>query len=111
MNDFLRKICIFCASLVVASGLQCYICDSATSDFCGAKVDTGKIKLSECGGENVKCGTQIQDPAEDGWIGVIRVCYPLGALPGMNETNGCHMWTNDNFTARYCFCETDGCNN
>ncbi|XP_046364176.1 uncharacterized protein [Haliotis cracherodii] len=110
MNDILRKICIFCAALVVASGLQCYVCDSAGSEFCGANVNTERIKPVECDDENVKCGTQIQDPAEDGWVGVMRVCYPLGSLPRMNETNGCHQWSNNNFTARFCFCETDGCN-
>lgn len=48
----------------------------------------------------------------EGWVGVIRSCYPLGALPGLNESNGCHKWFNPdlNFSALYCFCDTDYCN-
>ena len=48
----------------------------------------------------------------EGWIGIIRSCYPLGALPGLNESNGCHTWFNPdlNFSALYCFCDTDYCN-
>ena len=49
----------------------------------------------------------------DGWVGIVRVCYRLGSLSGINETNGCKQWTNDEvegYTALYCFCDTDYCN-
>ena len=47
----------------------------------------------------------------DDWIGIVRICYQKGTLPGMNETNGCKYWTNnDGYTAYYCFCDTDYCN-
>jgi len=47
----------------------------------------------------------------DGWVGIVRVCYQRGTLPGLNETDGCRYWTTgDGFTALYCFCTTDYCN-
>lgn len=48
----------------------------------------------------------------DGWVGVIRSCYPFGTVRGINESNGCHIYYNEdvNFTAEYCFCDRDYCN-
>ena len=48
----------------------------------------------------------------DGWVGIVRICYQLGSLNGINETNGCKNWTNAmlGYTAYYCFCDTDYCN-
>jgi len=46
---------------------------------------------------------------------IYRTCYEprkSGALlRGINASVGCRTWTNaNNFTARYCFCDTDLCN-
>ena len=45
---------------------------------------------------------------------IYRTCYQpdeSGLLRGINTSLGCRTWTNaDNFTALYCFCNTDLCN-
>jgi len=45
---------------------------------------------------------------------IFRTCYrpdESGLLRGINTSLGCRTWTNaDNFTALYCFCDTDLCN-
>jgi len=46
---------------------------------------------------------------------IYRTCYEpakSGLLRGINTSLGCRLWTNaNNFTALYCFCDTDLCNN
>ena len=45
------------------------------------------------------------------YAAIARTCYKQGSLPGLNSSVGCRTWTNsDNFTATYCFCDTDMCN-
>ena len=51
-------------------------------------------------------------PSENGWVGVIRSCYYPGDLEDMNETLGCHhhVIADTNFSAIYCLCDRDLCN-
>ncbi|ESO82365.1 hypothetical protein LOTGIDRAFT_169984 [Lottia gigantea] len=97
--------------------IRCYICSNTNNLACGLDFKTYQFKTEDCIDPNAKCGKQTQMPLEGdvsthGWVGVLRSCYLPGSLPGINETNGCHMWTNydQNFTASYCFCDTDKCN-
>jgi len=45
---------------------------------------------------------------------IYRTCYESddsSLLRGINTSLGCRTWTNaDNFTALYCFCDTNLCN-
>ncbi|XP_041367632.1 uncharacterized protein LOC121382177 [Gigantopelta aegis] len=95
--------------------LKCYVCNSASNGACGETFKFYQFTAEECVIDNAKCGKQIQPPIIDEkgeeWIGVIRACYQPGSLQNLNESNGCHNWTNaDNFDATFCFCDTDGCN-
>lgn len=43
--------------------------------------------------------------------GILRGCYTLGMLDGIDESRGCQDWTAQNgYRAHYCFCDTDYCN-
>lgn len=47
----------------------------------------------------------------DNYIGIMRGCYTPGSLPGVNEENGCHNWTDGQGSSfLVCFCDTDYCN-
>ncbi|XP_048242325.1 uncharacterized protein LOC124115549 [Haliotis rufescens] len=102
--------------LTLGAAIKCYKCHNSNSDACGEIFKSYQFSTYDCATENIKCGKQTQPPithnGRENWVGVIRTCYPMGSLPGINETDGCHYWTNpsDNFTAEYCFCSTDGCN-
>ncbi|CAG5133119.1 unnamed protein product, partial [Candidula unifasciata] len=77
------------------SAIRCYYCDNSNSAACGQDFKAYQFNSY-------------------GWIGVIRSCYYPGSgdLPGINETVGCHHYVHDkyNFTALYCFCDTEYCN-
>ncbi|XP_070200268.1 uncharacterized protein [Littorina saxatilis] len=94
--------------------MMCYICDNSKTSACGENFKAYQFDAIQCDENNGrnKCGKQEQDPNEDGWIGIIRSCYPIGALPGLNDSNGCHRWFNPdlNFSALYCFCDFNYCN-
>ncbi|XP_046553105.1 uncharacterized protein LOC124262646 [Haliotis rubra] len=102
--------------ITVGAAIKCYKCHNSNSDACGEIFKSYQFSTYKCASENMKCGKQTQPPithnGKENWVGVIRTCYPVGSLPGINETDGCHDWTNpyDNFTAEFCFCSTDGCN-
>ncbi|KAK0047555.1 hypothetical protein Bpfe_022982 [Biomphalaria pfeifferi] len=98
------------------SAIKCYSCDNSHSSACGNAFKAYQFQASECntGGntDQYKCGKQEQPPDSNGWVGVIRACYKLGDVGGMNETNGCHNHYDyeRNFTAIFCFCDTSYCN-
>ena len=48
----------------------------------------------------------------DNFIGVLRRCYYLGTLPGIDETDGCKTYVlpPNNDTFQFCFCSKDYCN-
>ncbi|XP_076450107.1 uncharacterized protein LOC143286430 [Babylonia areolata] len=106
---------VLCLMGLLATGraLRCYKCDNSVSRSCGEDFQAYQFEALECDQSLPhKCGKQIQEPIHDGWVGIIRGCYHLGSLPGVNETNGCHTWhhPHHNFTAVYCFCDLDFCN-
>lgn len=95
-----------------ATALKCFNCESHVNPACGAYFKAYQFKAENCDGTNFKCALQRQPARPDGWIGIVRICYQIGTLPGMNETNGCRKFTNEDngYTAYYCFCDTDYCN-
>ncbi|XP_041367697.1 uncharacterized protein LOC121382238 [Gigantopelta aegis] len=94
--------------------LRCYVCDNSANGACGEYFKMYQFKALNCPGSDFKCGKQTQPPLPGGWVGVIRSCYQMNSLPGINESDGCHHWTlpadPDNFTATLCFCSEDMCN-
>ncbi|XP_076471758.1 uncharacterized protein LOC143301393 [Babylonia areolata] len=106
---------LLCALWCAGDAIRCYHCDNDESPSCGNDFKWYQFDAMECSPDTpdgYKCGKQEQLPNADGWVGVIRRCYPLGQLQGINESNGCHRWFNPvlNFTALYCFCDRDFCN-
>ncbi|XP_052065491.1 uncharacterized protein LOC127705213 [Mytilus californianus] len=101
----------FMSLAVSVAGLKCFNCENHVNPACGVYFKAYQFKADQCPGTDVKCALQRQTD-KDGWIGIVRVCYQHGSLPGINETNGCKNWTNDmmGYTAYYCFCDTDYCN-
>ncbi|XP_046364170.1 uncharacterized protein LOC124140570 [Haliotis rufescens] len=112
MRDWCLIWFICLALISLGACIKCYRCDNKKNGACGEEFKSYQFTAYECIDQNMKCGKQTQLPLEDGWVGVMRSCYSLGSLPGINETNGCHYWINpsDNFTALICFCDTDMCN-
>ncbi|KAL8618928.1 hypothetical protein ACOMHN_020347 [Nucella lapillus] len=113
-DDVIFQVTLYTAT---SDAIRCYQCDNAVSPSCGNDFKMYQFEATECdpsSPDDYKCGKQEQQPieSEDGWVGVIRTCYHLGHLEGINETNGCHHWYNPNasFTALYCFCDRDFCN-
>lgn len=94
------------------TALKCFHCDNHLNPACGVYFKPYQFRAVYCPGPDYKCALQRQRKKDDGWIGIVRVCYQSGSLPGINETNGCRNWTNDmhGYTAYYCFCDTDYCN-
>ncbi|KAK3581485.1 hypothetical protein CHS0354_031818 [Potamilus streckersoni] len=115
-NVFQWIILIFIMCFADKGGsLKCYECDNGQNPACGVDFKSYQYEARVCTSSNVKCGLQRQLPlfhkSQGTFIGVIRLCYQLGSLRGINETNGCRYWTSpENFTALYCFCSTDYCN-
>lgn len=91
--------------------LKCFNCENKVNPACGAYFKPYQFKVDPCPGEGAKCALQRQT-VSDGWVGIVRICYQPGSLDGLNDTNGCRYWTNNQlgYTAYYCFCDTDYCN-
>ncbi|XP_033752835.1 uncharacterized protein LOC117336430 [Pecten maximus] len=113
MNVHILRILFFLlVSLTVVSSIRCYECENGVNPACGKYFKAYQFKAKKCGDGSpyFKCALQRQTEP-DGWVGIARVCYEMGTLYGLNETDGCREWTNDiGFTALYCFCSTNFCN-
>ncbi|PVD34083.1 hypothetical protein C0Q70_05345 [Pomacea canaliculata] len=106
-----HTVCM-CCGLSGSGAIKCYNCDNRKSNACGQNFKSYQYEATPCEEDTKKCGKQTQLPNADGWVGVIRSCYPFGTVRGINESNGCHIYYNEdvNFTAEYCFCDRDYCN-
>ncbi|GAB1601847.1 hypothetical protein Ahia01_000463200, partial [Argonauta hians] len=93
-----------------ATALTCYHCSNFKQEACGGNFQSYLFDGFQCDSMSTKCALQKNSPVEGGWIGFIRGCYTRGMLPGIDDNNGCRLWTVNNMTALYCFCETDFCN-
>lgn len=110
---------LYCISWIVlvnfkkSMQLKCFECDNTDNPACGVFFKSYQFNPTECTGF-VKCGLQRQQPLkeQDNFIGIIRRCYYLGTLPGVNETDGCRSYAMPphNLTSQYCFCSEDYCN-
>ncbi|XP_069133840.1 uncharacterized protein [Argopecten irradians] len=108
----LWKLFILLVTVTVVSSIRCYECENGVNPACGKYFKAYQFKAQKCGDGSpyYKCALQRQTEA-DGYVGIARVCYEMGTLYGLNETDGCREWTNEiGFTALYCFCSTNLCN-
>lgn len=110
----LRVLGCFAVVLFITTtvySLKCFNCENRFNPACGIYFKPYQFKAHPCPGPDYKCALQRQT-SKDGWVGIVRICYQLGSLNGINETNGCKNWTNVmlGYTAYYCFCDTDYCN-
>ncbi|KAL5006768.1 hypothetical protein ScPMuIL_015574 [Solemya velum] len=100
---------VFALSVIGGLALKCYECDNSGNPACGEYFKAYQFDARECPYPD-KCGLQRQPP-EDNYIGIMRGCYTAGSLPGVNEGNGCHNWTDSRGSSfLVCFCDTDYCN-
>ncbi|XP_060082652.1 uncharacterized protein LOC132561950 [Ylistrum balloti] len=108
----LRILLFLLFSSTVVSSIRCYECENGVNPACGKYFKAYQFKAKKCGDGSpyYKCALQRQTES-DGYVGIARVCYEMGTLYGLNETDGCREWTNEiGFTALYCFCSTNLCN-
>ncbi|CAH1786036.1 unnamed protein product [Owenia fusiformis] len=94
--------------------LLCYECVSTKNPSCGRYFDSTShtpVNCEEQEGSNktYTCAAQRQTEHQ---FSILRGCYPLNLIPGLNDSNGCRMFMNpsNNYSALYCFCNTDNCN-
>lgn len=95
--------------------LLCYECASSLNSDCGPLFKSHSIKIASCPAEVAVCALQRQRAIREiGQIAAIsRTCNQPNRsdLIGLNSSVGCRTWTNDdNFSALFCFCDTDLCN-
>lgn len=91
-------------SLLLASALKCWVCESGLNPYCGEHFDSSKLDknsmYTECPGR--KCVKTM--------VSGTRVVYRSCAMDQDHAEAMCHLWNNGDMNAKCETCEKDGCN-